>query len=84
MRLAIKAILALSTSPKGFTAGDVAAKVRQRGGLPESAYGTRQAAYDVKKLRGKQMVQKRPRSRRYETMPEGLRAMAALVLLRDH
>lgn len=82
-RLAIQAILALSTSPKGFTAGDVAAKVRQLGGLPESAYGTRQAAYDIKKLRGKQMVQKRPRSRRYEALPEGLRALAALVLLRD-
>jgi len=51
--------------------------------LPESAYGTRQAAYDIKKLRGKPMVQKRPRSRRYEALPEGLRVMAALVLLRD-
>jgi hypothetical protein len=31
----------------------------------------------------KQMVQKRPRSRHYQALPEGLRAMAALVLLRD-
>jgi hypothetical protein len=83
MRLAIQAILALSTSPKGFTAGEVANKVRELGGLPEKAYTTRQAAYDIKKVRGKQMVQKRPRSRRYQALPDGLRSMAALVLLRD-
>ncbi len=81
IRRAIQAVLALSTSPNGFTAGEVAAKARQLGGLPD--YTTRQAAYDVKKLRGKQIVQKRPRSRRYEALPDGLRAMAALTLLRD-
>lgn len=83
MRLAIQAILALSTSPKGFTATEVANQVRTMGGLLNSGYGTRQAAYDIKKLRGKQMLEKYPRSRRYQALPEGLRAMAALVLLRD-
>jgi len=75
--------LAILASPRGFTAGEVATKVRDLGGLPEAAYGTRQAAYDIKKPRGKQMVRKRDRSRRYEALLEGLRAMAALVLLRD-
>jgi len=83
MRRAIQAVVALSTSPKGFTAGEIADKVRSLGGLPESAYGPRQAAYDMKKLRGKQMVQRKSRSRRYEALPDGLRAMAALVVLRD-
>jgi len=83
MRLAMKAVVALSTSPTGFTAGEVACKVRSLGGLPESAYSPRQAAYDLKKLRGKQMVPRKPRSRRYEELPDGLRAMAALVVLRD-
>jgi len=83
MRLAVQAILALAAFPKGFTAGEVACKVRDLGGLPEAAYGTRQAAYDIKKLRGKQIVQKRTGSRRYDAQPEGLRTMAALVLLRD-
>jgi hypothetical protein len=83
IRLAIQALLALSASPNGFTAGEVATKVRDLGGLPETAYGTRQAAYDIKKLRGKQILRKRTRSRRYQAIPEGLRAMAALVLLRD-
>ena len=46
-------------------------------------YDRRRAAYDIKKLRGKGLVRKVPKSRRYEPTPEGLRAMAALVVLRD-
>ena len=84
MRQAIKAIVALATSPKGFTAGEMAEKVRCMNGLPENAYAPRQAAYDLKKLRGKQLVRRKPRSRRYETLSEGLRAMATLVVLRDN
>jgi hypothetical protein len=73
----------LSTSPKGFTAGELATEVHRLGGSPGNAYGTRQAAYDIRKLRGKQMVEKRPHSHRYQAVPDGLRAMAAVVLLRD-
>jgi len=83
MRLATKAVVALSTSPKGFTVGEVAAKVRSLGGWPEGEYNPRQAAYDLKKLRGKGMVERKPHSQRYEALPDGLRAMAALVVLRD-
>lgn len=83
MRLAVQAVLALSTSPKGFTAGDLAREACRLGGLPENRYSTRQAAYDIRKLRGKQIVQKRPGSRRYEPVPDGLRAIAAVVVLRD-
>ena len=83
MRLAIQAALALSTSPKGFTASELASEVRRQGGLPENAYSTRQAACDICKLRGKQVVEKRPHSPRYQALREGLRGMAALVLLRD-
>jgi hypothetical protein len=52
-------------------------------GQPESDYGVRRAAYDIKKLRGKGMVQKIGKSRRYEPLPEGLRTMTALILLRE-
>jgi hypothetical protein len=51
--------------------------------LPEEAYGSRQAAYDLKKLRGKQWIQRKGNSRRYETVAEGLRSMTALIVLRD-
>jgi len=83
MRLVMQASLALSTAPKGFTASDLARKV---GGLSPSKafhYGPRQAAYDLKKLRGKQLIEKIGSSHRYRPSPTGLRAMTALVVLRD-
>ena len=50
---------------------------------PDSEYGARRAAYDIKKLRGKGMVRKIGASRRYEPLHEGLRALTALVVLRE-
>lgn len=50
---------------------------------PASEYGARRAAYDIKKLRGKDMVQKVGASRRYQPLPQGLRALTALVVLRE-
>jgi len=41
------------------------------------------AAYDIKKLRGKGMVRKIGTSRRYAPEPDGLRAMTALVVVRE-
>ena len=46
-------------------------------------YGVRQAAYDLKKLRGKKIVRRIGKTRRYESMTKGLKAMAALVVLRN-
>jgi len=46
-------------------------------------YTPRQAAYDLKKLRGKNLVRKIDNSRRYEPVPEGLQYMAALLILRE-
>jgi hypothetical protein len=48
-----------------------------------SAYGPRQAAYDLKKLRGKQIVQRIGATRRYEPLSSGLRAITALLVLRE-
>ncbi|MGO9254737.1 MAG: hypothetical protein ACLQU1_00315, partial [Bryobacteraceae bacterium] len=61
----------------------LAQKVRAMTGEAESAYGPRRAAYDLKKLRGKGMVRKIGTSRRHEPEPDGLRAMTALVILRE-
>src|SRR5437660_102625 len=43
----------------------------------------RHAAYDLKKLRGKDIVRRIGHTRRYEPLPTGLRAMTALLVLRD-
>ena len=86
MRHVAEAVLALSTSPTspaGFTASQLAQKVRTINGPAEADYGPRRAAYDLKKLRGKGMVRRIGTSRRYEPVPEGLRAMTALLVLRE-
>lgn len=83
MRRVAEAVLALSTAPTGFTASEPAQKVRAVSGEAESAYGPRRAAYDLKKLRGKGLVRKIGTSRRYDSEPAGLRAMTALVVLRE-
>jgi hypothetical protein len=83
MRLVMRAAVALATAPKGFTARDVTGKVQALGGLAYQDYSTRQAAYDLKKLRGKLLVQRKGTSQRYESSPEGLRAMVALAVIRD-
>ena len=83
MRRVAEAVLALSTSPAGFTASELAQKVRAMSGEMEPDYGPRRAAYDLKKLRGKAMVRRIGPSRRYEPLPEGLRAMTALVVIRE-
>jgi hypothetical protein len=43
----------------------------------------RHAAYDLKKLRGKQIVRRIGHTRRYEPLPTGQRAMTALLVLRN-
>lgn len=83
MRRVTEAVLALSASPTGFSASDLARQVRSMSGQPETEYGVRRAAYDIKKLRAKAMVRKIGKSRRYEPVPEGLRALTALLILRD-
>jgi hypothetical protein len=83
MRWVVEAVIALSSSPDGFTASALAGQVRALSKQSESEYGPRRAAYDLKKLRGKNIVRRVGRTRRYESLPKGLRAMAALVVLRN-
>ena len=58
MRWVAEAAIALSPSPGGFTASDLAHQVRVLSKQSESEYGPRRAAYDLKKLRGKQIVRR--------------------------
>jgi hypothetical protein len=76
-----QAVLALAASG-GFTASRLAQQVCSSTGQTSSQYGSRRATYDLKKLRAKNMVQRIGKSRHYEATPYGLKAMAALVVLR--
>jgi hypothetical protein len=84
MRCTGQAVLALAASSGSFTASALAEQVSSAAGQTVSQYGPRHAAYDLKKLRAKNMVQRVGHSRRYEATPSGLKAMAALVALRNH
>jgi hypothetical protein len=83
MHKVVEAVIALAASPNGFTATDVAARVGALGNDRHSRYGPRHAAYDLKKLRGKDIVCRIAHTRRYQPLASGLRAMTALVVLRN-
>jgi len=64
-RAVVEAVISLAPAPNGLKVADLAAKVREMMGVGPDAYTSRQAAYDLKKLRGKHLVHKIGRSRRY-------------------
>jgi hypothetical protein len=82
-RAALSAVLALAVAPDGFTVADLASKVRSLTGVAETDYTVRQAAYDLRKLRGKQIVIKPDRTRRYHVPGDAARVVAALLTLRE-
>jgi hypothetical protein len=84
MRAALAAVLALAVAPRGFTVAELTAKVQQMTRQTESGYTIRQAAYDLRKLRGKDLLVKPGRSRCYQVSPPAARTIAALLTLRDH
>ena len=83
MAAVMDAVVALSTQPGGFSSGDLAIKVQERLGVSAEEYQPRQAAYDLKKLRGKKLLNKIGKSRLYEAPAEGLRTLVALGILRE-
>ena len=84
IRGAMRAVLALSLAPNGFTAAEHADKYCELLGQHRDSYSPRQAAYDLKKLRGKGLVEKtHPHSRQYRATPDGLRTLAGLIVLRE-
>ena len=82
IRAALAAALALAAAPRGFTVAEFTAKVAEMHW--QASYTTRQAAYDLRKLRGKSLAIKPGRSRSYLVPPQAARTIAALLALRDH
>jgi hypothetical protein len=83
MRDALAAVAALAPAPSGFTVAEFTAKVHALTGTTDAGYSIRQAGYDLRKLRGKQLVDKPGRTRRYTVSPPAARTIAALLTLRD-
>jgi len=83
VRAALAAALALAVAPQGFTVAQFTAQVRAITAQTPDGYSTRQGAYDLRKLRGKQLVIKPARTRRYQVPGDAARIMTALLTLRD-
>jgi hypothetical protein len=81
IRSTLAAVLALAAAPGGFTVTDLATKVHTMTGHTD--YTTRQAAYDLRKLRGKDLIIKPGRSRRYHLPAQPARTITALLTLRE-
>jgi hypothetical protein len=83
MRAVMEGVIGLSVNPRGFTASEVAGRVKEILGKSVPNYHARQASYDLKKLRGKDLVRRIKNSRFYEPSQEALRAMAGFIVLRE-
>jgi len=83
LQAVLNAVLALAASPNGMAVSDLAAKVRGLLGLGPQDYKSRHAAYDLRKLRGKQWVVPIGKSRRYQLTSDGIRTISALLTLRE-
>lgn len=81
LQAVIQAVIALSTTPTGFAVSMLAAKVREILGV--NSYSSRQASYDLRKLRAKHWVHRIAGSRKYQSSDQGLRTMTALLVLRN-
>lgn len=83
IRWVAEAVLALASAPRGFTASQLARQVRIFSQQTEAEYTARHAAYDLKKLRGKEFVRRIAKTQRYEPTSGGLKAITALLVLRE-
>src|SRR6478672_454521 len=81
IRAALAAVLALSVASVCLTVKDFTTKVHTKTG--HSGYTIRQAAYDLRKLRGKELIVKPGRTRRYHLTPQNAGTIAALLTLRE-
>jgi hypothetical protein len=84
MRSVAEAILHLALNPDGFTVQELADEVRPS--LPDvacDAYTGRQAAYDLMKLRGKRLIERVAKTRRYRPPPMGINILAGWLILRE-
>jgi hypothetical protein len=82
IRAALAAVLALAVAPEGFTVAQFTAKVQSMTGQTGKDYSIRQGAYDLRKLRGKGLVAKPGRTRRYHVPEDAARTVAALHAVR--
>jgi hypothetical protein len=83
MRTVAEAVVALAATPGGFTSAQLADRVRAQQGRRMAGYQPRKAAYDLRKLRGKALVERIGGTRCYQVRRPGIRTLAGLLILRE-
>lgn len=77
----METVLALSIKPGGYSINDIAIKMKEKVGKKYGEYSERKAAYDISKLRGKDLVSKQKGTRKYRTTSKGMNLIIALLAL---
>jgi hypothetical protein len=83
MRAVAEAVVVLAAAPGGFTAAQLADRVRAQQGRRMAGCQPRKAAYDLRKLRGKALVERIGGTRGYRVRRPGLRTLAGLLIRRE-
>jgi|Tabmets5t2r1_1033131.scaffolds.fasta_scaffold18389_1 hypothetical protein len=83
MQAVAQAVIALAAQPEGFSAIELSERVRAHNGRAMAGYAVRKAAYDLRKLRGKSLVERIGKTRRYRVRRPAIRTLAALLILRE-
>jgi len=83
MQAVAAGVIALAAAPHGFTAEQLAAQTKRHRPRLRRKYGVRQAAYDLRKLRAKGLVQRIDKTRRYRVRKPAIRTLAGWFVLRE-
>lgn len=83
MQAVAAGVIALAAAPHGFTAEPLAAQTKRHRPRVRRTYGVRQAAYDLRKLRAKGLVQRIGRTRRYQVRKPAIKTLAGWFILRE-
>lgn len=78
----MECVLALAIKPNGYTAKDITILMKERLDKKQAkGYTPAKAAYDIRKLRGKALVVKIEKSRKYKTTKKGMQTIIAVLVL---
>lgn len=83
MRNVCEALLHLAPKPGGFTCAELTEQVQKSKKGCIQNYNQRQASYDLRKLRGKGIVEPIPKTRKYRCSTFGIETISALIILRE-
>lgn len=83
MRAVVEAVIALAPAPSGFTVTQLATRVREIAGYSQDDYPPWSAAYDLRKLRARQLVIRQRAGYRYHPSAKGLPTITALLVIID-